>query len=66
MMGNNRVNMGRMMSSRAAGQNRKIVRNKTTIASIKQAVEDEETKAVSHSHLWGDLGQSTTHSHLVS
>ena len=33
------------------------------VASIKQH-EDEETKITSH--LWGDLGQSTTHSHMLS
>ena len=33
------------------------------VASIKQH-EDEETKVTSH--LWGDLGQSTSHSHMLS
>ena len=55
------------MSSRVRVTDRKIVRNKTTVASIKQqANEDVETKAVTNSHLWGDLGQSTSNSHLLS
>ena len=33
------------------------------VASIKQH-EDEETKITSH--LWGDLGQSTSNSHMLS
>ena len=33
------------------------------VASIKQH-EDEETKVTSH--LWGDLGQSTSNSHMLS
>ena len=57
--------LGRMMSSRAQmkQRERQFSRNKTMAASITQhKEEDEETKAVSNSNLWGDLGNSTSHS----
>ena len=48
-------------------------KNRTAVASIKKEKEhdeggdeEEETKAVSNSQLWGDLGQSTSNSHLMS
>lgn len=65
MMPNNRAKMARMMSSRAPVPDRKIFHNKTTVASIRVG-EDQETKAITNSHLWNDLGQSASHSYIVS
>lgn len=58
------------MSSRAGNRERKgakMMRNQTMVNSIKQQREDEEeTKAVTNSHLWGNLGDSASNSQMLS
>lgn len=54
------------MSSRDRKNKGYMLRNQTMVHSIKQATEDEETKAVSNSHLWGNLGDSVSNSQMIS
>ena len=66
MAPNNRTRINRMISSKAQIKDLAMQRNATQVKISNNGDASEETKAVTNSHIFGDLSKSHSNSHLLS